>query len=635
VASSKPQPGKSLSETYPELAKTAFGWDPRTVSWGSSKKVSWICERSHKWFASVKSRSNGSGCPVCSGNTVLVGSNDLATINPVLAAEADGWDPTTVTKGSNKKVGWKCEHGHKWSASVKSRSHGRGCPVCSGNTVLVGSNDLATINPVLAAEADGWDPTTVTANSSGRFGWECSVGHKWKAVVASRFAGRGCPVCAGKEVQVGFNDLATVNPVLAAEADGWDPTTLTAMSGKKVGWKCLHGHKWVAVLASRSNGNGCPVCDGKEVQVGFNDLVTVNPVLAAEADGWDTTTVTKGSNKKVGWKCEHGHKWSASVKSRSHGSGCPVCDGKEVQVGFNDLVTVNPVLAAEADGWDPTTLTPMSGKKVGWKCSLGHKWVAVLASRSNGSGCPVCGNDVVLVGFNDLATINPVLAAEADGWDPTTVTKGSHKKVGWKCAYNHKWETQVGGRSDGDGCPFCSGNALWVGFNDLATVNPVLAAEADGWDPTTVTKGSHKKVGWKCDDGHHWKATVKDRVAGYGCPTCAKFGFDPNKPGWLYFIEHDDLLMLQIGITNFPDDRLGDHKRRNWEVIEIRGPMDGHLTQKLETDCLHALEKRDAILGHKAGIEKFDGYTEAWTKKSLNVTSMKQILDWVYEDESK
>jgi len=93
--------------------------------------------------------------------------------------------------------------------------------------------------------------------------------------------------------------------------------------------------------------------------------------------------------------------------------------------------------------------------------------------------------------------------------------------------------------------------------------------------------------------------------------------------------------MFQIGISNFPEDRLGDHKSRGWEVVELRGPMDGHLTQKLERDILHALEKRGAILGHKAGIEKFDGYSEAWTKKSLNVTSIKQILDWVYEDEAK
>jgi hypothetical protein len=98
-------------------------------------------------------------------------------------------------------------------------------------------------------------------------------------------------------------------------------------------------------------------------------------------------------------------------------------------------------------------------------------------------------------------------------------------------------------------------------------------------------------------------------------------------------IDHFDLDMFQIGITNFPNDRLDKHKQGGWEVIELRGPMDGHLTQNLETNCLHALEKRGAILGHKAGIDKFDGYSEAWTKASLNVTSIKQILDWVYEDE--
>jgi hypothetical protein len=172
-----------------------------------------------------------------------------------------------------------------------------------------------------------------------------------------------------------------------------------------------------------------------------------------------------------------------------------------------------------------------------------------------------------------------------------------------------------------------------VGFNDLGTVNPELAAQADGWDPTTVAQYANKMVGWKCDLGHRWSANIANRSSGRGCPTCATFGFDPNLPGFLYFIDHFDLQMLQIGITNFPDDRLGRHKRAGWEVIELRGPMDGHLTQQLETSCLHALEKRGAILGHKAGIEKFDGYSEAWTKSSLSVTSIKQILDWVYEDE--
>ena len=61
---------------------------------------------------------------------------------------------------------------------------------------------------------------------------------------------------------------------------------------------------------------------------------------------------------------------------------------------------------------------------------------------------------------------------------------------------------------------------------------------------------------------------------------------------------------------------------------------DGHLARQLETSILQAIEKRGAKRGHKADIEKFDGYSEAWTKASLNVTSIKQILDWVYEDEN-
>lgn len=118
-----------------------------------------------------------------------------------------------------------------------------------------------------------------------------------------------------------------------------------------------------------------------------------------------------------------------------------------------------------------------------------------------------------------------------------------------------------------------------------------------------------------------------------GCPTCASTGFDPNKDGWLYFIDNDELSMLQIGISNISKERLGRHSKRGWEVIEVRGPMEGHLAKQLETAILRAIERRGAVLGHKAQIEKFDGYSEAWTKDSLEVTSFKQLLDWVYEDD--
>jgi hypothetical protein len=289
----------------------------------------------------------------------------------------------------------------------------------------------------------------------------------------------------------------------------------------------------------------------------------------------------------------------------------------------------------QAFGWDPTTINAGSSKKLGWKCELGHRWKAQVDSRTRGNGCPVCSGKAVLSGFNDLATINSQIAAQADGWDPTTVTFGSNKKLGWKCELGHRWKAQVNNRTSGNGCPVCSGNTVLFGFNDLATTHPEIAGQACGWDPTNVIAGSHKKLSWQCELGHQWRAQIKDRTTGRGCPSCAVSGFDPNQQGFLYLVDHFDLHMFQIGITNFPDDRLGIHKRSGWEVIELRGPMDGHLTQQLETSCLHALERRGAILGHKAGIEKFDGYSEAWTKSSLNVTSIRQMLDWVYNDEGQ
>jgi hypothetical protein len=623
-----------LATTNPELASQADGWDPTTVSAGSAKVVGWRCKSGHKWNATVSHRSSGTTCPVCSGHKVQAGVNDLATTNPELASQADGWDPTTVSAGSRAKVTWKCEKDHQWMTTVSNRSGGNGCPVCSGRTVLAGYNDLATTNPELAAQADGWDPTTLVAFSNKRVGWLCVNGHKWITAVSGRSGGSGCPICSGHKVLAGVNDLATTNPELASQADGWDPTTLKGLSNIKVGWRCESGHKWNAVVASRTAGNGCPICSGRTALSGVNDLATTNPELASQADGWDPTTLTSGSGVKVGWQCEQGHKWKSNVAKRSVGQGCPICANKQVLIGVNDLATTNPELAAQADGWDTTTVTAGSGKKVAWKCEKGHLWITAVNSRSKGTDCPICSGNQVLLGYNDLATTHPELAAQADGWDPTSVTFGSGKKKTWRCESGHKWITAVNARSGGSDCLVCSNKQVLVGYNDLATTNPKLAAQAYGWNPATLVAFSNKVVGWRCESGHKWKATVSHRSSGRGCPSCAQSGFDPNIDGWLYLIDHDALDMFQIGISNFPNQRLSNHSKRGWTAIEVRGPMEGHLAQQLETAILHAVERRGAVLGHKAEIEKFDGYSEAWTKDSLTVASFKQLLDWVYEDDN-
>ena len=295
-----------------------------------------------------------------------------------------------------------------------------------------------------------------------------------------------------------------------------------------------------------------------------------------------------------------------------------------------------PDLAAQAVGWDPKEVSAGSSRKFRWRCKLGHEWDAVVTNRVNGHGCAVCKNKLVSKGFNDLATTHPELAAQAVGWNPETIVAGSHKRLRWRCELGHEWNADVASRALGDrGCPICAGQTIIVGFNDLGTTHPELAAQAVGWNPETVIAGTKKRLRWRCELGHEWNAQVKSRVEGRGCPSCSKTGFDPNLDGWLYFLEHDEWQMFQIGITNYPENRLAQHERTGWTVLGIRGAMDGSLTRNLETAILRALRRRGAVFANKADGQKFDGWTESWSKSSVSVSSLKALLNFVYDDDAQ
>ena len=425
-------------------------------------------------------------------------------------------------------------------------------------------------------------------------------------------------------------------PKVAAEADGWDPARVASGSNKKLDWVCKENHRWSATVANRTKvGSGCPFCSGRLPVPGVNDLATTHPEIAAQADGWDPTTVGGGSGRKLKWKCVHGHTWEAQVELRTkRGYGCPFCSGHRVIPGVNDLATTHPEIASQADGWDPSTIMAGNNKRFAWRCSLGHQWRTSALNRMYGRGCPVCANRTLLVGFNDLATTHPEIAVQADGWDPRTVFFGSGPIRNWKCELGHSWRTSCNSRTSQNlGCPYCGNQRVWPGFNDLATTHPHLLPEVDGWDPTTVSAGSTRRMRWKCSEGHRWLGALSDRKAGTGCPTCAKFGFDPNKDGYFYLLEHEGWDMLQIGITNVPEKRLQKHKRGGWQALDLRGPMDGQLTRQLETSVLRALRKRGAKLGKAAGRETFDGWSESWLKSSFEVVSIKDLIELVYQDE--
>jgi hypothetical protein len=139
-------------------------------------------------------------------------------------------------------------------------------------------------------------------------------------------------------------------------------------------------------------------------------------------------------------------------------------------------------------------------------------------------------SNAIVAGVNDLVTTHPHLIRE---WSPNNdvmpneVTYGMRRVVEWICfEHSHTWEAPIKKRSGGAGCPFCLGKKVLQGFNDLAYVNSSLAKEwsdKNEFVPSSVTANSGKRVWWVCPkDGRHvWKAEIKHRNNGSGCPACA------------------------------------------------------------------------------------------------------------------
>lgn len=427
-------------EEWDWLKNSEIGLEPDALSHGSTKHAFWICKQGHSYKARIDHRCiMGSGCPYCAGKLPIVGINDLATLNPQLIAEWDykknAGSPQNYKQGSNKKVWWICSVcSHEWLSSITNRAlSSSGCPVCAqkqrGLSKVQGlvhkKGSLLEVRPDLAVEWDAQrnaplSPNDLTAGSNKVVWWLCSkCSYSYQKSVTGRNGGNGCPVCHGKKVVAGYNDLATKFPQIASEwhptlNGNLTPTQVTSANDRKVWWHCSTcSHHWESSIYSRTKlGTGCPVCANRIIIAGQNDLATTHPNIALE---WHPSmngdllpsSVSAGSNQVVWWICSNGHTWRAMINTRTRGRGCPECAQKSRPVNRTktllsqkgSLADTNPEIAAQ---WHPSLnanllpnmLTAGSSKVVWWQCNKGHSWEAVINSRVRGNGCPICAGEL-------------------------------------------------------------------------------------------------------------------------------------------------------------------------------------------------------------------------------------------------
>ncbi len=495
-----PRPGESLFDKCPELSgewhpSKNDGLLPEEVPFKSNHKAWWLGKCGHEWEAAIYSRSTGNGCPYCANLRVLIGYNDLETEIPDVARE---WHPTKngeltprdVVAKANKKVWWSCSVcGNEWQAVIAKRAIGQGCPICAkGNNISfhekaiafylreVGLDVAENYRPdwLDPFELDVYLPNLRTAVEYDGYPWHEDIEKdlrksrlcKQNGIELIRVRDNRCP-----EIDDGY----ICHYIPGRNGNALNKAIRSVIATLQINGSLSPEHEVeVDVAKDRMH-----IYDLMGLRKQENSFAQMCPDLIGEWHYERNGTmrpedVTPYSDKKVWWKCrKHGHEWEAVVKSRTKGTGCPICSGNRVLEGFNDLATIAPDLAAE---WHPiknspvtaAEVTPQSGMKAWWQCcTCGFEWQAFIYSRNGANhACPECARKRVQKKLRtpkpgkSLLERNPVLAGQwhprkNGGLTPQDVTLSSHRKVWWLGKCGHEWEAAVYSRSAGNGCPIC------------------------------------------------------------------------------------------------------------------------------------------------------------------------------------
>jgi hypothetical protein len=136
----------------------------------------------------------------------------------------------------------------------------------------------------------------------------------------------------------------------------------------------------------------------------------------------------------------------------------------------------------------------------------------------------------------------------------------------------------------GFGCPDCGGN----GKLDTETfIKKATDKHGDKYDYSLVDYvNTRAKVTIFCPKHGEFLQAPRNHLSGDGCPGCAKHGYDPLKPGRLYYVMFDfgHTILYKIGITNKTVALRFSAETVKPIVLWESTFSDGRIAQKIEAD---------------------------------------------------
>lgn len=525
----------------------------------SNKKVWWKCPKNHEWTAIIANRNKGTGCPICAGK------NKTIAYYKKIAQDRNGKCISEKYENSKKKLRWRCHLQHEWEAVPYTIEKGSWCPKCA--VLRNAHRQRQTIEDMqrLAALKGGKVLSTEYKGANIKLLWQCRLGHEWEASPSRIKQGRWCHICstgvsericrkyfeeifAEKFPKTRPNWLKSKGGT-QLELDGYCKKLRVAFEYQGVQHykhikffhhnQCFkerkevdelkirlceqHGVKLILVpytvehdqiggyIKKQCQLRGI-LLKGKAKKINYVDFDIYSPDMLKEMNktassrgGVCLSKVYVDISKKMLWRCEKGHQWTASARKIRSGTWCPVC-AKNIKSTLHEMKKLAKARGGKCLSNKYTnTMTSLL-----WECRHGHKWKALPDSIKRGTWCPFCaGRNKTIKDMQQVAFDRGGECLSQSYYDDST-------KLKWKCKVGHVWEAVPSSILGGTWCPICSHN--------VATIEEMIsiARQHGGQCLSPKYEGSRKKLKWRCGKGHVWEATSTMIRSGQWCIECKK-----------------------------------------------------------------------------------------------------------------
>ena len=328
---------------------------------------------------------------------------------------------------------------------------------------------------------------------------------------------------------------------------------------------CPEHGPWVTSPSNHLSGRGCPSC-GR--QKNHESLTSTTQRFVEKARKLHGDKYNYGKTKYVNSKTKvlvtcriHGD-WLVVPSSHLHKKtkpGCPKCKAEKAaeRILLDEPDFIRRSQQLHGDKYDYSRVKYLgSAEKVEIICPIhGAFWQAAVSHMTTGLGCAKCSFEARGIAQRKSLDEFVQAARKVHG------NKYSYDKAQY---INNETKLIITCREHGDfeqspaphisqmsGCPQCAHQFPLDTERFIELVRRVHG-DAYRYDKTDYAN-IHSKVVITCPEHGDFTQQASAHKRGQGCPSCAKTGFDPTRPGRLYYLRINDRIygaLYKIGITN-------------------------------------------------------------------------------------